>query len=195
MTARRFIVSRSNGKRVVDTNTQEDEGISLDINGERISLENFLNRWEKTTKDPCKTCVFHKSDRLVQRCFACFNYALWTPRSEPSDPKHDSVYQRLEALEKKHANSDQMIDKRLTKLEDQILRLNNVIGYVPELVEKVKELELHNGLLTDPKIERLERARDLLVGRVKELEDQQKVTCIDLGPIYGKIYIPKLGSE
>ena len=38
------------------------------------------------------------------------------------------------------------------------------------LSEKIKALEMHNGLTTDPRIERLQRARDLILKRLDALE-------------------------
>jgi len=59
--------------------------------------------------------------------------------------------------------------------------------------KEVKALE-NPAPKENPQHDSVYQRLDTLEKKVKKLEDLHLI-CIDLGPIYGKIYIPKLGSE
>jgi hypothetical protein len=236
-------VYRENGKCIVDTNTEEDDGIYFEINHEKISLDYLIKLWADhdsrvaifcgitgkkknygmqrgTPEKSCETCGHNNNEELNKRggleiCEVCGNgKSEWRSISAPPsylrkssmcDWHHDSI-QRFGALfdefEKKHANSDQAIDKRLSELETFHRNMKGMICNCPvntlgDFDKRIQECEERTRVY--PLRNRLQLKIEELKQKVKALEDQhripfpdpEKYELVDLG-VHGKIYIRKV---
>jgi predicted oxidoreductase len=113
------------------------------------------------------------------------------------------VEERLNQIFTRPPEAQLAYQRQITCPQGFLTGSNNLVPQIAKLQKRVKDLELHNGLSTDARIKRLERARDVLIERVDALEgphqeispDSENYYCIGFDSTYGRLYARKPERE